>query len=330
MRPAPLVHARSPAHCGSRTARAPAARPTPRTSSASGRSDGDVPRGVGNPQDQARHRHHAGEPLLRQLLRHLSRGPTASPCQRRAHGVRARSRHGGCVAPYHDTADINGGGPHGAANASADIERRARWTASSRRRETGQQGLRATSTTRPAADSGRRPTSWATTTRGEIPNYWTYAKDFVLEDHMFEPVQVLEPARPPVHGLGLVGAVHATRSPTSCVNNIVGPCRHAQLQLAVDQACAPARRRSTTPGPTSPSCSTTQNVSWAYYLETATSPTARTTRDDLRASGPEATRRRGSGTRCRSSTTCSRTTSSATSSRSRTSSPRPQTARCRR
>ncbi len=25
-------------------------------------------------------------------------------------------------------------------------------------------------------------------TAAEIPNYWTYAKDFVLDDHMFEPV----------------------------------------------------------------------------------------------------------------------------------------------
>ena len=24
-------------------------------------------------------------------------------------------------------------------------------------------------------------------TQSDIPNYWTYAKDFVLQDHMFEP-----------------------------------------------------------------------------------------------------------------------------------------------
>ncbi len=28
---------------------------------------------------------------------------------------------GGCVRPYHDTADVNGGGPHGEANAVADV-----------------------------------------------------------------------------------------------------------------------------------------------------------------------------------------------------------------
>ena len=26
-------------------------------------------------------------------------------------------------------------------------------------------------------------------TAAEIPNYWTYAQDFVLKDHMFEPVK---------------------------------------------------------------------------------------------------------------------------------------------
>ena len=29
---------------------------------------------------------------------------------------------GGCMRPYHDTADVNGGGPHGEANAVADID----------------------------------------------------------------------------------------------------------------------------------------------------------------------------------------------------------------
>ena len=28
---------------------------------------------------------------------------------------------GGCAAPYHDTADVNGGGPHGVRNAAADV-----------------------------------------------------------------------------------------------------------------------------------------------------------------------------------------------------------------
>ena len=30
---------------------------------------------------------------------------------------------GGCTKPYHDTADVNGGGPHGYANAKNDVNR---------------------------------------------------------------------------------------------------------------------------------------------------------------------------------------------------------------
>jgi phospholipase C len=29
---------------------------------------------------------------------------------------------GACTRPYHDTADVNGGGPHGEANAAADVD----------------------------------------------------------------------------------------------------------------------------------------------------------------------------------------------------------------
>ena len=43
----------------------------------------------GHPQDQARDRHHAGEPVLRQLLRHLPRGGRHPDAPRCAHGLRA-------------------------------------------------------------------------------------------------------------------------------------------------------------------------------------------------------------------------------------------------
>ena len=42
----------------------------------------------------------------------------------------------------------------------------------------------------------------------EIPNYWTYAKDFVLQDHMFEPVDSWSLPVAPVPGQRLVGALH--------------------------------------------------------------------------------------------------------------------------
>ena len=72
-------------------------------------------------------------------------------------------------------------------------------------------------------------------TAAEIGNYWTYAQDFVLDDHMFEPVKSWSL---PDH-LYLVSGWSAKCSspnPNSCVNEIRGPYTPAQMQEYVDQA----------------------------------------------------------------------------------------------
>src|SRR5204862_1616592 len=94
---------------------------------------------------------------------------------------------GDCQRPYHDTSDLNAGGPHGALNASADIA-----------------GGKMDGFI-PQAELGRRtgciknPNDPLCSRRAEnpdvmgyhdgqdIPNYWAYARNFVLQDHMFEP-----------------------------------------------------------------------------------------------------------------------------------------------
>ncbi len=71
-------------------------------------------------------------------------------------------------------------------------------------------------------------------TAAEIPNYWTYAKDFALDDHMFEPVKSWSL---PDH-LYIVSAWSArcrNRSPMSCATNIVGPYGVSTFQKAVDR-----------------------------------------------------------------------------------------------
>ena len=71
---------------------------------------------------------------------------------------------GGCVRPYHDTADINGGGPHGEANSVADREPRPDGRLHP---AAGQGEVRAAAcpTTRRAPAVPACPTSWATTPR---------------------------------------------------------------------------------------------------------------------------------------------------------------------
>ena len=83
-------------------------------------TDHDRPRDRDS-QDPARRDHHAGEPLVRQLLRHLSRARTGSRRQR----VRARSRSTAAASsPSTTPSDLNYGGPHAAGNAAARHRRR--------------------------------------------------------------------------------------------------------------------------------------------------------------------------------------------------------------
>src|SRR5262249_31538905 len=86
---------------------------------------------------------------------------------------------GGCIAPYHDTHDKNQGGPHGDTNFAADVA------------GGPMNGFVGQAETAPKCTSPA-PGQCATDVMGyhdshEIPNYWLYAKNFVLQDHLFEP-----------------------------------------------------------------------------------------------------------------------------------------------
>jgi phospholipase C len=108
-------------------------------------------------------------------------------------------------------------------------------------------------------------------TAAEIPNYWTYARDFVLDDHMFEPVKSWSL---PDH-LYLVSAWSArcrNRSPMSCVSDIVGPYGVRTFQRAVDHELAG--------GKTSIDLAWTDitwllyahHISWRYYVQAGIQP----------------------------------------------------------
>jgi phospholipase C len=85
---------------------------------------------------------------------------------------------GQCVYPYHDPNDKNGGGPHNHDNAVADIDGGKMDGFIAQAETCGTSCLPGTS---PDAVMGYHDAR-------EIPNYWSYAQHFVLQDHMFEPV----------------------------------------------------------------------------------------------------------------------------------------------
>ncbi|HMF82044.1 MAG TPA: alkaline phosphatase family protein [Acidimicrobiia bacterium] len=94
------------------------------------------------------------------------------------------SKTGKCEKPTPDHADVNGGGPHSAANATADING-GKMDGFVDQATNAQRGC--TDPTKPACANTNTPDVMGYHTRDDIPNYWSYADDFVLQDHMFEP-----------------------------------------------------------------------------------------------------------------------------------------------
>jgi phospholipase C len=175
---------------------------------------------------------------------------------------------GGCTRPYHDKADRNGGGPHGEGNAVADVNQ-GLMNGFIRQRYAAKASCRIPND--PACAIGVTPDVMGYHTAAELPNYWKYAQNYVLQDHMFEPVKSWSL---PDH-LYMVSAWSAkckNRSPMSCVNDIVGPYGVDKFQKAVDSELAK--------GKTSIDLAWTDitwllyahHISWRYYVQAGVQP----------------------------------------------------------
>jgi phospholipase C len=173
---------------------------------------------------------------------------------------------GGCLAPYHDPEDENGGGPHSAkafakcfngGMMNGFIESAASGTKTCK--ESGD----------PDCQLGAATTVMGYHDDGEIPNYWAYAKAFTLLDHMFEPVAAYSL---PDH-LFMVSAWSAlctpANDPTKCVSNLTNPGNGAHVGTACNK-----------PEPPNPEYAWTDvtyllhknGVSWKYFLASGTEP----------------------------------------------------------
>jgi phospholipase C len=202
--------------------------------------------------------------------------------------------NGGCVAPYHDSSDVNGGGPHSAANATADIDG-GQMDGFVGQAEGARRGC--TDSTNPACANGsttKDVMGWKDAR--DIPNYWTYAQDFALQDHMFEPNASWSL---PEH-LFLVSEWSAkcadANDPESCVNELQNPPRptvgrrtaakpRASAKPAASAkpraAAKPRASASSLPDPATTSLYAwtdltwllnKSRVSWKYYVADGTEP----------------------------------------------------------
>jgi phospholipase C len=175
-------------------------------------------------------------------------------------------RMGGCMFPFHDRQDRNLGGPHGEKAALADIDGGTMDGFVSEQ----QRGLPGCEQTFNPECGNAAATSDAMGyhTGADIPNYWTYAQDFVLQDHMFESNLSWSL---PAH-LYMVSAWSAyctvQGDPLSCRNALESPQNPPDFR----------GRSSTDPSP--PNYAWTDltwllheyNVSWAYYVFKGTEP----------------------------------------------------------
>jgi phospholipase C len=165
---------------------------------------------------------------------------------------------GKCVQPFHDPNDTNQGGPHDSAAAVGDVN-------GGRMDGFIRTYLAAKSCVEPddpgCAVAGKHRDVMGYHDEREIPNYWAYARSFVLQDHMFEANASWSL---PAH-LFLVSnwsAQCSSTDPMSCVNALNDPLRR-------DMRGAP-------PFPYAWTDIThllhQKGVSWAYYLDDGAQP----------------------------------------------------------
>ena len=166
-----------------------------------------------------------------------------------------------CISPFHDTTDVDVGGPHDLGAATADING-GNMDGFVEQAQAGA-GQSCADPFAPACGAGQDVMGYHD--GREIPNYWAYAHNFVLQDDMFESVKSWSL---PSH-LYLVSEWSAKCS----VPDDPSSCRSAPE--------APIQIPDTGPdGDERPDYSWTDitwllhayNVSWAYYVASGTQP----------------------------------------------------------
>ncbi len=93
---------------------------------------------------------------------------------------------GHCVRPYHDSNQIDSGGPHGAIDARLDINGGRMNGFVARAVDARSPGCLHTVLDPSCIINTVRPDVMGYHDGGDIPNYWSYAHHFVLQDHLFE------------------------------------------------------------------------------------------------------------------------------------------------
>ncbi len=175
---------------------------------------------------------------------------------------------GQCIKPFYNPNDVNSGGPHGASSAAADIDggKMDGFVAQFRQAAKDCKGHNPNT---PGCVEGQTPDVMGWHDARQIPNYWAYAQNFVLQDKMFEPNASWSL---PSH-LFLVSEWSASCSrpgdPSSCTNALDGPNLTGKKGSSLSEANSGKLDYAWTD---LTYLMHKDNVSWAYYLSNGSEP----------------------------------------------------------
>jgi phospholipase C len=175
---------------------------------------------------------------------------------------------GACVRPFHDSEDLNRGGPHGIVAAIADIDggRMDGFVRAAQRKK------RRVCRDPNAPNCGGTVEVMGYHDGRELRNYWKYAHDFVLQDRLFEQNASWSLPQHLFMVSGWSAWCKQIGNPMSCVNELESP------EFPPDFRSSNPRFRA--PGPGRPDYAWTdltyllhaQHVSWAYYVMRGNEP----------------------------------------------------------
>jgi phospholipase C len=126
-----------------------------------------------------------------------------------------------CIAPYHSSIDANHGGPHGEGAALTDINGGAMNGFVEEAQKPGITPCKIAND--PVCNIPGETDVMGYHDGGEIPNYWAYAKSFVLQDRMFEPNRSWSLPQHLFMVSGWSALCKITDDPMSCSNALESP-----------------------------------------------------------------------------------------------------------
>ncbi len=183
-------------------------------------------------------------------------------------------RTGICVKPFHSSKIFETAGPHSAASAASDIDGGLMdgfvKLANSALVNCGKAG-------RPACDKFSPTDVMGWHDARDIPNYWKYAENFVLQDNMFEPTSSWSLPQHLAMVSGWSAKCPILRDPMSCVSEL-GPATNLSTNDLLEQWISGSN-----PAIPDPNAAWTdlthllfkKNISWGYYVAEGNEPDCR-------------------------------------------------------